>query len=637
MGTYFEEGGSYDPQKSQNINLQAFQLNEREWKVIQELRMTEWNDNGSAQRIGMKPNDGIMQDVHPLESNKNVPEIYEKTAHKRSIIPENATIEVLVNAISVNPVHLQKDLLSSIISGIKSERKEATLTEAFGKMKDDLKCPFCNGRVKKLSGKQTENLKCDKHGKLDKFALGSQIPKEILTEYFGKIGRDQYDEWIADTNNGINNQIGEDSMDIFEGNQNVSSPLTPLKTNITKNENPKNNEKHKNEKKIETENENQKEIENPVNENKSENKNNNNIQDEIAKMIGSYGEEIFLPETEVSTGMRSSFTTLEKIAIGKPLKEVIKHILNVNGLIAERLQIKGYSQNDGQTFTQDKDVDTPQRVAYKRPRSYIDALEDGIKKNELSGNDIRKVCSYTYNPRFIEAFKTVHFRGIKRSPYSIIKKIFSNLGINKKKIRLLQFVNGDTLEIDMCESYVTELTDILESAHKKQLYKDLVIKRVQFNVLDPENIKNKNITYSAEEIFKYRMQKKLETINKMKLMAPHLIRLENYVKKQIRYNSLDIPLGTPLNYNDTVAAHIDEQLSKQLSTRKETYDSVEIQTEEIMKPEEMQAEVMMKTEEMQTEDMKTEKNVTMNPEETLYDTTMEFENASMVTEINMNE
>ena len=191
----------------------------------------------------------------------------------------------------------------------------------------------------------------------------------------------------------------------------------------------------------------------------------------------------------------------------------------------------------------------------------------GAKKSQeaLSREEVRKLCAFTYNPKVIEPYKTIHFRGLKRSKYATVWKVFSYLGIDTRKVKHLDFVNIDTLEIVLIASYVDELTNILENAHKKELFRELVMKKISFDPLSSEHIRNPNITYTAEEIFKRRMARKLENIQKMKVNAPHLVRLEKYVKKQIASNTLDITMPKPLNYEFTMAEAIDDQLKQAMA------------------------------------------------------------------------
>ena len=485
---------------------------------------------------------------------------------KRVTLPENATVVEITEVIVDRPVEVEGNAMLELLNGIKST---GSLIETFGHLKFKMRCPYCNGAVVKAKGPQLERLKCNIHGMLGKFDLANQIPKEIFKAYLEKGGETRRKEWIDEFN--ALSEDEDEPMDLIECFQNryvlnKTTEKSDKKTVDVKNvklvEKPnvaalvKENEKMEIEK---TEPTKEKDV--------VKGTENNNVvlgnasKSSLEALIEGNSDKILFPSEEISAGKMETLTTLEKIAIDKPLKDVIWHLLNVNGKIAEKLRIEGYSKEVKDTTTSNNDLNNGND---KGPRSYAEALMQGIKKSEVSKGDIRKVCAFTYNPRIIESYKTIHFRGIRKNEYNLIWKVLEDLGIDKKRVKMLQFVNIDTLEIDLFESYVSEVTTILESAHKKQAYEDLVIKRIKFNPLDAENIKNP----TPAEIFRQRLTRKLETIAKLKERAPHLTRLEKYVQKQLQCMSLDIVMRPPLNYDDTLGAHINLKLEQQMVPQK---------------------------------------------------------------------
>jgi len=75
------------------------------------------------------------------------------------------------------------------------------------------------------------------------------------------------------------------------------------------------------------------------------------------------------------------------------------------------------------------------------------------------------------------------------------------------------------------------------------------------NIRDPAKRKD------VREIFRQRLQRKIENIARLKVKAPHLTRVENYVRKQLQCMSLNIVMRVPLCYDETISAHIEKQIN----------------------------------------------------------------------------
>lgn len=189
-------------------------------------------------------------------------------------------------------------------------------------------------------------------------------------------------------------------------------------------------------------------------------------------------------------------------------------------------------------------------------KSFLDAALNGKKNSELSQKEINLLCSYTFAERKLESYKTIHFRGIKRVPYNLLWKMLMTLGIDKRKVKFMLFVDYDTLEIDLYESYVDSLTDILEKACSRfSQYRNLIIKRIIYQEKIMEN-------ESVENSFKKRMNFKLEKIKALLPQAPHLRRLFNYVALQIKSGTLNITMKPAVPYEVTFTSVVDHKLKE---------------------------------------------------------------------------
>ena len=139
----------------------------------------------------------------------------------------------------------------------------------------------------------------------------------------------------------------------------------------------------------------------------------------------------------------------------------------------------------------------------------------------------------------------------------------------------MHFVNADTLQVILFESYADELVTILESAYKKDKFQELILKKTKFEALDQSNIRNPNVKFSVEEIFKKTMEDKLEAIGKLKAKNLGLSRLEKYVKKQLYSSTFDITMEPPVRYEETAAAVIEDQINKQLKEASKDETNIE--------------------------------------------------------------
>ena len=619
MGTYFGACGSEeDPQKSLTKPLNPVSSGESGWKTIVSNRRGNSKENDPP---NLRENNqmGVSMDIDDNEKAKEAKEElfydekllarteFEKLIMKRSALTEDASVDEIVEAFVDCPVELTNEEKEKLIGRVQAA---GNLIEIFGTLKDAMKCPYCNGVLNKMRGVQLERLKCKLHGPLGRFDLVGQIPREIFKAYLEKGGNDRRKEWIEEFN--ALSEDESDEMDIIECFQNGKNEQTEIKNEKNEIKNEKNelkNEKNelKNEKKMEKnekitekkdnelkENEmkiNQVEKSKPIAAEKviektsmrnSEEDNRMDITEEnlssnpTAKVTNDKGLEVFIdenadkimfPSVEIAANQMASLTTLEKIAIDKPLKEVIWHLLNVNGKIAEKLRIEGYSKMEKETLNGTSGNKISGKGIGSNSMTFEDALKEGIKKKELSRGEIKKICAYTYNPKKVEAYATIHFKGIRGCDYSLVWKTFEQFNIDKRRVKHLQFVDHETLEIILFEDYVEEITNILENAHKKKDFNDLIIKRIPYDPLDPMNIMDPAKRKDVREIFRQRLQRKIENIARLKVKAPHLTRVENYVRKQLQCMSLNIVMRVPLCYDETVSAQIEKQINVQTTNQ----------------------------------------------------------------------
>ena len=206
-------------------------------------------------------------------------------------------------------------------------------------------------------------------------------------------------------------------------------------------------------------------------------------------------------------------------------------------------------------------------------KSFLDAVLNGKRTHEMSRRDINQLCSYSYIENPLEALKTIHFRGIKKSPYSLVKKMLWSLGVDRRKIKFLTFISMDTLEVDLFESYVDELTSILENAHKKENYKNFIVKRIT----GYKEIEQTNQEKDEENIFQKGMAYKIEKIKNMLPTTPHLRRMHNYVALQIKNNSIEINMKPLVPYTETMSTYIDKKFAKKIKMDCDSDNSTEIE------------------------------------------------------------
>ena len=213
---------------------------------------------------------------------------------------------------------------------------------------------------------------------------------------------------------------------------------------------------------------------------------------------------------------------------------------------------------------------------------YLKAAMKGREQIVFDATMIKKLSSgFGQTKKILEEFKTIHLKGIRSSPYRLIWALFGELGIDKRKIKFLQFVARDILEVDLVGSYIEDFVEKVENAHKKVGMETLFIKRIQFEALSQENIKNPKNIRDPKEIFEARIEKKIEIIEKLSEKAPYLKRVANYVKLQRQVRSFEVSMKKNENpqydsYYDFVTAGIDKQ-NKTTEKREETKVSGNVQ------------------------------------------------------------
>ena len=134
---------------------------------------------------------------------------------------------------------------------------------------------------------------------------------------------------------------------------------------------------------------------------------------------------------------------------------------------------------------------------------YLQAAIQGsaVQNNRqgLSPSDIRKLNANSFQQVEPKEYATIHFQGLKSSArVKSIKNFMKEIGINIRKILRIWFIGRDILEITVYSDYVNELTILMQNAQNEQKYKEILIKRIKFEALDQNNIRNPNCKASAK-------------------------------------------------------------------------------------------------------------------------------------------
>ena len=462
------------------------------------------------------------------------------TTELSNLLDKNSSTEKILAALNLVEVKCSSTIINDIIRIMKGNLKESGMNDILTGLKDILKCPYCGDKLKRLRGRPIEVLKCETHNCISKFALASQIPKVLLKEYLEKLNLKQRHEWIQYINDNIKTseqKIGSSLIDVKKDDISENTMEEDKTKSVDKNEINTNNDNCNNDKEFKNTKKFEENERNKITENKRE--------------LDSH-----------------CYSTLEMLTKGKPLEEVIYLLVSTVGKIADKLNIFNHQNAVEKKHKLETDVEN--NIVDKSdvgPQKYLKAAMKGKNSQQVTTNDVRKICSYTYSERIIDRYNTIHMRGIRRSRYKDVWKVLIALGVDRRRVKWLTFVNNDTLEIDISESYVDEFVRILETAHTKDGMKDLIVKKINFEALDESNIKNKKINLTASEIFDRRLSKKCETIEGLLPKAPHLRRLLKYVKLQKENRSFDIPMNRGSRYDPTVADVIVEKLNDQIKTR----------------------------------------------------------------------
>ena len=449
----------------------------------------------------------------------------------------------VVNAISKNSVRLNDDLHNELKILIDELPRNGKLTAVFGFLIRLLKCPQCGGELKRLVGKPGEYLVCASHQKIDKFALASQLPREILVKYLAILDETHKQEWIDKFTIKKSDSV-EEEVGIGKTNENFLNEK-PLRITKDKEVSPKEKEQERNVTTSEKE----------------------------TSSIGT--KEDLESQVETVNQQVRRISKLEMLANGKPFEEVLYLLVQTVGQIADRLGIF-----DSQNARKEMVTSRPKLEEMKEDEAkpYLNAANKGkaVQDSLLSRRDIQKLCAYSYTEKKVDRYYTIHIRGIRRTRYEDVWKLFASAGINYRKVAWLTFVDYDILEVDLLESYVKDFITIVEFIHKRDDFKDLVIKRIEFEPLDPLNIKNNNDNNKDPvAAFETRMQMKINSIERMIEKAPYLNRLLKYVKLQKEKKTFDIPLYKPLEYEETASAIVEKQLTTAIQKDKEAKSEVE--------------------------------------------------------------
>lgn len=92
------------------------------------------------------------------------------------------------------------------------------------------------------------------------------------------------------------------------------------------------------------------------------------------------------------------------------------------------------------------------------------------------------------NPGNIDPLKTIHIEGFSKCRVSLIKRVFSDAGINVAKIKDISFIRTKLMEVIIFSSYENTIFEKLGELEQRPEYKGLVIKKVWFDPFSKENI-----------------------------------------------------------------------------------------------------------------------------------------------------
>ena len=448
----------WDSRLNKDSNIDVSSLSSEEKLLIAEHRKMNQSKSGSLnnsmseQTVKDKSNESTKE----IEKRKeNTDCIFEgdslnknKDGRKKNMLLQDASATMLVDAVALQATEVDADVVGLIVGNLRKEGENATLTDVFGKLKDSLRCKHCNGRLKKCPGKQTERLKCDKDGNIEKYDLAFQLPKEILKAYFEVISSDERKKWVEMINSerNIPDSTDEDIEGLF-GKNTVNTKHNEIST---KEQAQKVNEKEGMEEEV------KKSVKHSIPKDPKELL-------ESVKSNGEIREMILFPAEEFKDLDIQKLSTLQQLAIGKSTKEIIWHLLNAYGKIAEDLKINNYSKKEKtikidneKTEKKIENEKTEKKIENEKtdqirkndqiqkleklhdnngnkPVSYADAINSTIKtKSELTSEEIRQACAFTFNPIKIEPYTTIHFRGMRKCQPHVVYRIFSALGVKKE-------------------------------------------------------------------------------------------------------------------------------------------------------------------------------------------------------------
>ena len=447
--------------------------------------------------------------------------IFESSKEKLKSIPENAVDGVGTgDRDEINPLNkrseLQRDLYNEIlllienmqvekakVSGVvvenilsSTENLEGNvLIGILGKTKDSLRCPDCNGSLKRSVGRPGEFLICANHGEIVGIRLIPQLPLPLLEIYLKSISLNELKD--------------------------IQSELTQESQIMKKNEKKEQNQKTE--------------------------KNDTSKQQGIKQFLNRKDNKPSVSMASNDTQNINTEKSMENADIGEMLLDKSQAEINII-LFSMLLDIKGKVEklteaiiNDGKVQQKPKELDGNEgtnQANYLAAAQVgqINQLKEQGRKSQLSRTEIRQMTSFAFAEKRLESYTTKYYKGIKACPFNLIWKLFEEHSINKKKIKFMNFMYSDILEVDLVEAYEEEFTTILENICKNNQYRDLVIKKVE----TPERLDSTED--ERRRALETRLDYKIQKIEKMVSTAPHMRRVLNYIKLQKKMGTINITM-----------------------------------------------------------------------------------------------
>lgn len=182
------------------------------------------------------------------------------------------------------------------------------------------------------------------------------------------------------------------------------------------------------------------------------------------------------------------------------------------------------------------------QAAMQGKKELATRTEKAISRNKpITKREALKVIDTpaTYRPPPLE---TIHIKGFRLGQISNIKKIFREAGVSEGEARDFDFIGNDILEIivikQQAELIISKVNTLCQKSPER--FKHLNVHQIQFDCLDPSNIRRNDIVATPKELLMKRLDRKIARLEEGVKKYPFLNRTLNYVKKQHACGNLNI-------------------------------------------------------------------------------------------------